>query len=86
MKVKVVVMNIVDETLSTKIVIHLITPCMWRLMKVINYLFEMTKEIFLRIINHCGWVIWTSFESVLCKKTLVKMINFSILGSIHCYK
>jgi hypothetical protein len=47
MKVKVVVMNIVDETLNTKIGIYFITPCMWRLMKLINYLFEMTKEIFL---------------------------------------
>jgi hypothetical protein len=47
MKVKVVVMNIVDETLSTKIGIYCITPCMWRLMKVISYIFEMTKEIFL---------------------------------------
>jgi hypothetical protein len=47
MKVKVVVMNNVDETLSTKIGIYCIAPCTWRLMKVINDLFDMTKEIFL---------------------------------------
>jgi phosphopantetheine adenylyltransferase len=47
MKVKVVVMNTTDETLSTKIGIYCITPCTWRLMKVKNDLVEMKKEIFL---------------------------------------